>query len=86
MVLKLLLALFSLSSIFKNLQVIYYVAFITSIKAELFIIKCSISQVYSKENIFKIIVVINFIYIAKKIFNNKIYSYQIYITAIFSKL
>jgi len=62
------------------------VAFVTSTEAELFAMRCSISQAYSKENISKIIVVTDSIHAAKKIFNDKTHPYQIHMTAILSKL
>jgi len=65
---------------------VYHAAFVTSTEAELFAIKCGINQAYSKENISKIIVVTNSIHVAKKIFNNKSYPYQIYMTAILCEL
>ena len=48
----------------------HHAAFITSLEAELFTIRCSINQALSKENISKIIVITNFIYVTKKIFNS----------------
>jgi len=62
------------------------VAFVTSTEAELFAMRCSISQACSKENISKIIIITDFIHAAKKIFNDKTHLYQIHTTAILSKL
>jgi len=62
------------------------VAFVTSTEAELFVIRCSINQAYTKENISKIIVVTDSIYAAKKIFNSSSHSYQVHVVAILSDL
>jgi len=42
------------------------VAFVTSVEAELFTIRCGINQASTKKNISKIIVVTNSIHMAKK--------------------
>ena len=62
------------------IKMVHHVTFVTSIEAELFTIRCS------KENVFKIIVVINSIHAAKKLFDDKSYPYQIHMTAILRKL
>ena len=62
------------------------IVFVTSTEAELFAIKCSINQAYSKENISKIIVVTDSIHAAKKIFDDKTHPYQIHMTAILCEL
>jgi len=67
------------------IKTVHYTAFVTSTEAELFAMRCSISQACSKENISKIIVITDSIHVAKKIFNNKTYPYQIYMIAILSK-
>ena len=67
-------------------KMVHYAAFVISTEAELFVIRCGINQACNKENVSKIIIVTNFIYTARKIFNNKSHPYQIYITAILSKL
>ena len=67
------------------IKMVHHVAFITSTEVELFAMRCSISQACSKENISKIIVVANSIHVAKKIFDDKTYPYQIYTTAILSE-
>ena len=51
-------------------KTLYYMAFVTSTEAELFAIRYSINQAHIKKNIFKIIVVTDSIYVAKKIFNS----------------
>ena len=64
----------------------HYAAFITSSEAELFAIRCGINQILSKENISKIIVITNSIYVAKKIFNPSSYILQIHAVAILKEL
>ena len=68
------------------IKMVYCAAFITSTEAELFAIRCSINQAYSKENVSKIIVVTDSIHVAKKIFDDKSHPYQIYTTAILCEL
>ena len=67
-------------------KTLHYAAFITSTKAELFVIRCSINLACIKENVFKIIVVTNFIYMAKKIFDASSHPYQNHAVAILSEL
>jgi len=50
-------------------RTIHHTNFITSTEAELFAIRCSINQASTKEDISKIIVITDSIYVAKKIFN-----------------
>jgi len=68
------------------IKTVHHAAFVTSTEAELFAIRCSINQAYSKENISKIIVVTDSIHMAKKIFDNKSHPYQIHMTAILREL
>ena len=56
-------------------KTVHYAAYITSTEAELFAIRCSINQAYSKNNISKIVIVTDSIYAAKKIFDSKSYLY-----------
>ena len=51
------------------IKTLYHAVFVTSSEAKLFTIRCGISQVLSKENIFKIIIITNSIHITKKIFD-----------------
>ena len=67
-------------------KTIHYAAFVTSLEAELFAIRCSINQASSKENISKIIVITDFIHIAKKIFNTLSHLLQIHVIAILEEL
>jgi len=67
-------------------KTVHHTAFITSIEAELFAIKCSINQACSKENVSKIIIITDYIHMAKKIFDSKSHPYQLHMTAILSEL
>ena len=58
------------------IKILHYVAFIMTTEAELFTIRYGINQACSKENVSKIIIITDFIYTAKKIFNTTSYSYQ----------
>ena len=58
------------------IKTVYYAAFITSMEAELFAIRCSINQACIKENISKIIIVTDSIHATKKIFDSKLHPYQ----------
>ena len=68
------------------IKMVHHTAFVTCTEAELFAIRCSINQAYSKENVSKIIVVTDSIHAAKKIFNDKSHPYQIHTTAILHEL
>jgi len=68
------------------IKMVHHATFITSTEAELFVIRCSINQAYSKENVSKIIIVTDSIHVAKKIFNDKSHPYQIHTTAILCEL
>jgi len=68
------------------IKTLHYTAFVMSTEAELFVIRYSINQTYIRENISKIIVVTNFIHVAKKIFNLSLHSYQVHTVAILSDL
>ena len=67
------------------IKILYHVAFITTTEAKLFIIRYSINQVCTKENISKIIVVTDSIHAAKKIFDTLSHPYQCHAVAILSK-
>jgi len=67
-------------------KTIHHTVFVTSSEAELFTIRCSINQASSKENVSKIIVITDSIYIAKNIFDTSSYPLQIHAMAIFEKL
>ena len=51
------------------IKALHYAVFVTSSKAELFAIRCGISQASSKKNISKIIIITNSIQVAKKNFD-----------------
>ena len=59
-------------------KMLHHIAFITSTEAELFAIKYGINQACINENVSKIIVVTDFIYVAKKIFDLSSHSYQVH--------
>ena len=59
---------------------------ITTAKAELFAICCSINQVVTNHNIKHIIVITNSLHIARRIFDSSTHLYQIYSAAILSEL
>ena len=57
------------------IKTVHHAAYIMSTEAELFAIRCSINQACSKNNIFKITIITDSIYIAKKIFDSKSHPY-----------
>ena len=67
-------------------KMLHHAAFVTSTEAELFVIRCGINQTCIKENMSKIIVVTDFIYVAKKIFDVSSHFYQSHEMAILSEL
>ena len=68
------------------IKTLHHTAFVTSLEAELLTIRCSINQALFKENISKIIVITNFIYVTKKIFDPLSHLLQIYTVAILEEL
>ena len=68
------------------IKTLHHTTFVTSSEAELLTIRCSINQALFKENIFKIIVITNFIYVTKKIFDPLSHLLQIYTVAILEEL
>jgi len=58
------------------IKTLHHAVFVTSSEAELFTIRCSISQASSKENVSKIIIITNSIHIAKKIFDPSSHLFQ----------
>jgi len=68
------------------IKMLHHAAFVTSAEAELFAIRCGINQASTKENISKIIVVTNSIYVAKKIFDPLSHLLQIHAVAILKEL
>ena len=67
-------------------KTVHHVAFVTSTEAELFAIRYGINQACNKENISKVIIITDSIYVAKKIFNTKSHPYQIHTSVILNKL
>ena len=67
-------------------KMLHHVAFVMSTEAELFAIRCSINQVCIKENMSKMIVITDFIHVAKKIFDTLSHSYQGHAVTILSEL
>ena len=67
-------------------KTVYHTAFVTSMEAELFAIRCGINQACNKENMSKIVVVTGSIHAAKNIFDSKSHPYQIHTMAILSEL
>ena len=68
------------------LKMIHYAIHVTSTKAELFAIRCSINQLLSVNNISKIVVITDSIHVVKKIFDPSIYPYQTQSVTILSDL
>ena len=67
-------------------KTIYHIIYVTSTKAELFAIRCSINQASNHNGISKIIVITNSIHAAKKIFNLSLHPFQVHSVAIFTEL
>ena len=63
-------------------KTVHHAAFVTCTEAELFAIRCGISQACNKESTSKIIVITDSIHAAKKIFDNKSHPYQIHTSAV----
>ena len=68
------------------IKTVHHVAFITSLEAELFAIRCGINQACNKEDVSKIFVITDSIHAAKNIFNSFSHPYQSHSTAILSEL
>ena len=67
-------------------KTVYHASFVTTMEAELFVIRYSINQACGINNVSKIIVVTDSIHTAKKIFDSGSHPYQIHSAAILSKL
>ena len=59
---------------------------VTSTKAKLFAIRCGINQATISDNISEIIIITDFIYATKKIFDPSLYHFQHHTTSILNKL
>ena len=68
------------------IKTLYHAIFVTSTEAELFTIRYSINQASNREDISKIIIITDFIHVAKKIFDLSPHPYQIHAVAILNKL
>ena len=68
------------------IKTVHHASFVTSTEAELFAIRCGINQACAIENVSKIIVVMDSIHAAKKIFNSKSHPFQIHTSAILGEL
>ena len=68
------------------IKTVHHAAFVTSLEAELFAIKCGINQAYNKEDVSKIVVITDSIHAAKIIFSSSSHPYQLHSTAILSEL
>jgi len=67
-------------------KTVHHASFVTSIEAELFAIRCSINQACSNEIISKIIVVMDSIHAARKIFDSNSHPFQLHSAAILREL
>ena len=68
------------------IKTVHHASFVTSSEAELFTIRCGINQACSLDNVSKIIVTMDSIHVAKKIFNPGSHPFQIHSAAILSNL
>ena len=68
------------------IKTVHHASFVTSSEAELFAIRCGINQACSLDNISKIIIITNSIHVARKIFNNDSFSFQIHAIIILKEL
>ena len=68
------------------IKTFHHVVFITSTKAKLFAIRCGINHASNQDDISKIIIVTDSIYMARKIFDSSLYPYQIQAVAILNNL
>jgi len=68
------------------IKTVHHTVFVTSLEAELFAIRCGINQACYKENVSKIIVIIDSIHAAKLIFNSSSHPFQSHSVAILSEL
>ena len=67
-------------------KMVHYATNIMTTKAELFAIRYSINQAVNLLGISKITVIMDFIYVARSIFNSSIYSFQVHLAAISKEL
>ena len=67
-------------------KTVHHAVFITSSKAKLFAMRCSINQACNKANISKTVVITNSIHSAERIFNSSAHPLQLHSAAILSEL
>ena len=67
-------------------KTVHHMVHITSTKAELFTMRCSINQASNHNNISKIIIVTDSIYVARKIFDPSSYFFQVHSVTILTEL
>ena len=67
-------------------KTLYHAVNVNSIKAELFVIKCSINQATNSTEILKIVVITDSIHAAKKIFDSSLHSFQTHSASILCEL
>ena len=68
------------------IKTIHYMVNITTIEAKLFAIRCRINQAVGIPNVKCIVIVTDFLYGVKKIFNSSMHPYQIHSVAISQEL
>ena len=68
------------------IKTVHYTVNVTSTKAELFTIKCSINQATNIPGISKIIIITDSIHVARLIFDSSVHSFQVYLAVISKEL
>ena len=68
------------------IKTLHHTVLVMTTEVELFVIRCGINKVCSKDNVSKIVIVTNSIHAAKKIFDSMLHSYQGQAVAILSNL
>jgi len=68
------------------IKMLHHVVHITSSEVKLFAIRCGINQASNLSDISKIIVVTNFIHVAKRIFDSSTHLFQVHTAAILKEL
>ena len=68
------------------IKTVHHASFVTSTEAELFAIRCGINQACSINNVSKIIIIMDSIHVAKKIFDSETHPFQIHTAAILCEL
>ena len=67
-------------------KTVHHIVHITSIKAELFTMRCGINQASNHNDISKIIIITDSIYVARKIFDPSLHPFQVHSVAILTEL